>query len=66
MSTCGGDVEERVGVVIPVYNTGGLAVEAAISAEAALGGQHNVVVVDADVSWVAGWAPSHALNHSPA
>lgn len=38
--------EPRVGVVIPVYNTGSMALGAARSARRALGGTANIVVVD--------------------
>ena len=38
--------EDRVGVVIPVYNTRKLCLEAARSARAALGRANNIVIVD--------------------
>lgn len=39
-------VEGRIGIVIPVYNTGSLAFRAARSAHVALGSTENVIVVD--------------------
>lgn len=39
-------IESRIGIVIPVYNTGSLALGAARSARVALGNAENVIVVD--------------------
>ena len=39
-------IEGRIGIVIPVYNTGSLALGAARSARVALGSAEKVIVVD--------------------
>lgn len=41
-----GTIEQRVGIVIPVFNTGGLVLKAARSAHVALGSRGSIVVVD--------------------